>query len=103
MQRAASDVMQSIIFSAVLDALAALKRASGGLPNQLLRDVQAIHILLFAGIAQFGKAGIGETWPVSIIIMAAPPFRAPSVHPHGARGNNDLRRKPGCLPRPTRR
>ena len=43
MPRAASDVMQSIIFSAVLDALAALKRASGGLPNQLLRDVQAIH------------------------------------------------------------
>jgi hypothetical protein len=35
--------MQSIIFSAVLDALAALKRGSGGLPNQLLRDVQAIH------------------------------------------------------------
>ncbi|MES2136195.1 MAG: hypothetical protein V4502_03935 [Pseudomonadota bacterium] len=43
MPRAANDVMQSIIFSAVLDALAALKRASGGLPNQLLRDVQAIH------------------------------------------------------------
>jgi hypothetical protein len=35
--------MQSIIFSAVLDGVAALKRASGGLPNQLLRDVQAIH------------------------------------------------------------
>jgi len=43
MQRAANEVMQSIIFSAVLDALQALKRASGGLPNQLLRDVQAIH------------------------------------------------------------
>lgn len=43
MQRAASEVMQSVLFSAVLDALAALKRASGGLPNQLLRDVQAIH------------------------------------------------------------
>src|ERR671928_1275263 len=43
MPRAANDVMQSIIFSAVLDAIAALKRASGGLPNQLLRDVQAIH------------------------------------------------------------
>ena len=43
MQRAANDVMQSIIFSAVLDALAALKAGSGGLPNQLLRDVQAIH------------------------------------------------------------
>jgi hypothetical protein len=35
--------MQSIIFSAVLEAVTALKRASGGLPNQLLRDVQAIH------------------------------------------------------------
>src|SRR5215211_2772432 len=43
MQRAANEVMQSILFSAVLDAIAALKRASGGLPNQLLRDVQAIH------------------------------------------------------------
>ena len=43
MPRAATDVMQSILLSAVLDGLAALKRASGGLPNQLLRDVQAIH------------------------------------------------------------
>ena len=43
MPRAANDVMQSIIFSAMLDGIAALKRASGGLPNQLLRDVQAIH------------------------------------------------------------
>ena len=43
MPRAANDVMQSILFSAVLDAVAALKASSGGLPNQLLRDVQAIH------------------------------------------------------------
>lgn len=43
MPRAATDVMQSIIFSAVLDGIAALKVASKGLPNQLLRDVQAIH------------------------------------------------------------
>jgi hypothetical protein len=43
MQKAATDVMQSILVSAVLDAVAALKGASGGLPNQLLRDVQAIH------------------------------------------------------------
>ena len=43
MQRAATDVMQSILFSAIIDAVAALKRASGGLPNQLLRDVQAVH------------------------------------------------------------
>ena len=43
MPRAANEVMQSVIFSAVLDAVAALKGASKGLPNQLLRDVQAIH------------------------------------------------------------
>ena len=43
MQRSATEVMQSIVFSAVLDAVQSLKRASGGLPNQLLRDVQAIH------------------------------------------------------------
>jgi hypothetical protein len=35
--------MQSLIFSAVLDAIAALKSASGNLPNNLLRQVQAIH------------------------------------------------------------
>lgn len=43
MQRSANEVMQSVIFSAVLDAVAALKGASKGLPNTLLRDVQAIH------------------------------------------------------------
>ena len=43
MQRAATDVMQSVLFSAFLDGIAALKAASGNLPNQLLRDVQAIH------------------------------------------------------------
>ena len=43
MPRSANEVMQSVIFSAVLDAIAALKGASGGLSNQLLRDVQAIH------------------------------------------------------------
>ncbi len=43
MPRAATEVMQSILFSAVLDAVAALKANSGGLPNNLLRDVQALH------------------------------------------------------------
>jgi hypothetical protein len=43
MPRAANEVMQSVLFSAVLDAIAALKTASKGLPNQLVRDMQAIH------------------------------------------------------------
>jgi len=62
MQRAASDVMQSIIFSAVLDGLAALKRASGGLPNQLLRDIQAIHPnVTFADLPKELQDQIAET------------------------------------------
>jgi hypothetical protein len=43
MPRAATDVMQSIIFSAVLDAVESLKATSKGLPNQLVRDLQSIH------------------------------------------------------------
>src|SRR5690349_22127515 len=62
MPRAANDVMQSIIFSAVLDAIAALKRASGGLPNQLLRDVQAIHPnVTFADLPKELQDQIAET------------------------------------------
>src|SRR4051795_2291263 len=62
MPRAANDVMQSIIFSAILDGLAALKRASGGLPNQLLRDVQAIHPnVTFADLPKELQDQIAET------------------------------------------
>ena len=43
MQRAASDVMQSIIFSAVVEAMEAMKAASKGVPNQMLRDLQTVH------------------------------------------------------------
>jgi hypothetical protein len=43
MSKSATDVMQEIIVSAVLDAIAALKAASKGLPNTLLRDVNAMH------------------------------------------------------------
>jgi hypothetical protein len=41
--KSATDVMQEIIVSAVLDAMAALKVASKGMPNTLLRDLNAIH------------------------------------------------------------
>jgi hypothetical protein len=62
MARAANDVMQSIIFSAILEGVAALKRASGGLPNQLLRDVQAIHPnVTFADLPRELQAQIAES------------------------------------------
>jgi hypothetical protein len=62
MPRAANDVMQSVIFSAIIDAIAALKKASGGLPNQLLRDVQAIHSnVTFADLPKELQDAIAES------------------------------------------
>ena len=43
MPKSATEVMQEIISSAVLDGLGALKAASKGVPNNLLRDLNAIH------------------------------------------------------------
>lgn len=43
MQRAASDVMQSVIFSAVIEAIEAMKVSSKGVPNIMLRDLQTLH------------------------------------------------------------
>ncbi|HEX8443689.1 MAG TPA: hypothetical protein VF631_08585 [Allosphingosinicella sp.] len=43
MTRSATDVMQDILFAAVIDGVVALKAASKGLPNTLLRDLNAIH------------------------------------------------------------
>ena len=43
MTKSATDVMQEIIVSAVLDSLLAMKAASKGLPNTLLRDMAAVH------------------------------------------------------------
>ena len=43
MTRAATDIMQDILFAAVVDAIGALKAASKGVPNTLLRDLQSLH------------------------------------------------------------
>ena len=43
MTKSATDLMQEIIFSAVIDLIGALKAASKGVPNTLLRDLNAVH------------------------------------------------------------
>ena len=43
MPRAAADVVRSILFAAVIDAIEALRASSKGLPNNMLRDLQSIH------------------------------------------------------------
>ena len=62
MQRAASDVMQSILLSAVIDALEAMKSASGGVPNNMLRDLQSIHRnTTFADLPKAVQDSIGQS------------------------------------------
>ena len=43
MPKSATDVMHDAIVAATIDAVMALKTASKGLPNTLLRDLNAIH------------------------------------------------------------
>jgi len=43
MTKSATELMQEILFAAVTDAVGALKSASRGMPNTLLRDINAIH------------------------------------------------------------
>ena len=43
MSKSASDVMQSVLIAAVVEAIEALKAGAGGLPNNLLRDIQGVH------------------------------------------------------------
>ena len=43
MTKSATDIMQEIVYSAVVDGLLALRTASKGVPNALLREINAIH------------------------------------------------------------
>lgn len=43
MAKSATDIMQEIVFASVIDAITALKAASKGTPNTLLRDLNAVH------------------------------------------------------------
>jgi hypothetical protein len=61
MVRSATDVMHDIIVSAVIESIMALKTASKGLPNTLLRDLNAIHAnTTFADLPKELQATIGE-------------------------------------------
>lgn len=111
MPRAASEVMQSIVFSAVLDAVGALKRASGGLPNQLLRDVQAIHPnVTFADLPKELQDQIAETTrlaftqllkegyavgPRQQMQQSRPMDRVPERDRRGPQDRRDFRKNPG--------
>lgn len=109
MAKSATDVMHEILVSAVTDTLEALKSASKGMPNTLLRDINAIHPnAAFADLPPELRAAITanvrsafnrllkEGYTVSEG-RAAPP-RSPTPH----RAPGDRRRPPRTGDRPSR-
>lgn len=62
MKKSANEVMQDVLFAAVLDAVGALKAASKGMPNTLLRDIGTIHPnTTFADLPRELQAAIGTS------------------------------------------
>ena len=116
-QRAASDVMQSILLSAVIDALEAMKAASKGVPNLMLRDLQSVHRnttfadlpksvqdsiaqSVRAAFTQFLKEGYA-VGPKQEMQQSRPMDRVPERQRNGARVR-DRARPPAGLPRAVR-
>ena len=111
MQRAASDVMQSVLLSAVIDALEAMKAASGGVPNNMLRDLQSVHRnTTFAdlpkavqdSIAQSVRAAFTQllkegyaVGPKQAVQQSRPMDRVPERDRRGPQDRRDFRQKPG--------
>lgn len=93
MSKSATDLMQEIIFSAVLDAIAALKASSKGLPNTLLRDLNAIHQnTTFADLPKELQTAIAASVSASFSRLlkegyAVAPRDAASARPMQARGD----------------
>ena len=97
MPKSATDVMQEILVSAVLDSIVALKGASKGVPNVLLRDLNAVHANtapddlpaeMRAALAASVRDAFGrlrkEGYIVSPANMAPPPPPKPRPRPQGA-------------------
>jgi len=117
MKKSATEVMQEIMFSAVVDSIGALKGASKGLPNTLLRDMNAIHANatfadlqgeLQASITASVRAAFArllkEGYAVSPTDGAPPrpPRPLPETAPRGGRGKPPPKRGPGDGRRPPR-
>ena len=116
MKKSATEIMQEIVFAAVVDAVDALKARSKGLPNNLLRDLNALHAnTAFADLPAELQAAIGastraafarllkEGYSVSAGEPARPPARPQGERRPGPRegqGREGARRDgPGGKPR----
>ena len=110
MTKSATDLMQEIVFSSLIDAVGALRTASKGVPNAMLRDVQAIGPnTTFADLPKELQASIGESvrqafnrllkegYSVSPGRPVAPPTHPRPPAPSGSRPPQS---RPGPRPAP---
>jgi hypothetical protein len=108
MTKSATDVMHDIVFAALIDGVMALRTASGGLPNTLLRDLNAIHAnTTFADLPKDVQAAITANVRsaftrllregYSVTSGTAPPPREPAPRRDGPG------RPPSQRPRPDNR
>ena len=119
MTRSATETVHDIINAAVVDAIIALRASSKGLPNALLRDVNAIHAntafedlpdavrsavasSVRDAFAKLQKDGyvVAEAKSVQVI-PARQDSRAPGSVPAGGQRRSDTR-PPKGRPRPSR-
>lgn len=110
MNRPAMDVMHDVVLAAVLDAIVALKAASKGMPNALLRDLNAVHPnTTFADLPKELQAAIQTSTRgaftrllkegYSVADAKAPPPR-PQVRPAGSDNRRPSSPPRGRGPRP---
>jgi hypothetical protein len=97
MTRSATDIMQDIIYAAVIDSIAAMKAASKGVPNTLLRDLNSIHAnSTFADLPAELQAAINASVRAaftrllregySVSPTSSEPLRGPTSHRPGGPG-----------------
>jgi hypothetical protein len=103
MKKSATDLMQEILFSAVIDAIDAMKARAGGVPNNLLRDLNALHAnTAYTDLPPELQAAIGASTRAAFAKLlkegysvapaqAAPPRQAPA---EGVRVDRRERRAP---------
>jgi hypothetical protein len=118
MTKSATDLMQEILYASLVDAVAALKGASKGVPNALLRDLNAIgpntgfadlpkelQASLSASVREAFNRLLKEGYSVSPGRPTPPPNRPAPTQPRPfSRPGGDRPRpagdRPGRRPRP---
>jgi len=96
MTKSATDLMQEIIFSAVIDGLEALKSASRGVPNTLLRDIASVHPnTTFADLPKELQAAISASVRSSFTRLLKEGYSISTGRPEPARGGTPRPSGPG--------